>query len=85
MGSGDALASSMKATLLPKTSTVIRTCTVPDSGLRIETFYIYKWNPDRAAAKPYMPSCILNPNKTGPLVLGALIRIKNEIDPILTF
>lgn len=32
-----------------------------------------------------MQSYTLDLNKTGPMVLDALIRIKNEIDPTLTF
>lgn len=32
-----------------------------------------------------MQSYTLDLNKTGPMVLDALIRIKNEVDPTLTF
>ncbi|MCJ1418070.1 succinate dehydrogenase complex, subunit B [Xylographa parallela] len=56
-----------------------------DSESRIKTFHIYRWSPDRPTEKPKMQSYTLDLNKTGPMVLDALIRIKNEVDPTLTF
>ena len=50
-----------------------------------KTFHIYRWNPDQPTEKPRMQSYTLDLNKTGPMVLDALIRIKNEVDPTLTF
>lgn len=51
----------------------------------LKTFQIYRWNPDTPTEKPRMQSYTLDLNKTGPMVLDALIRIKNELDPTLTF
>ena len=56
-----------------------------DSESRIKTFHIYRWSPDHPTEKPKMQSYTLDLNKTGPMVLDALIRIKNEVDPTLTF
>lgn len=56
-----------------------------DSDSRIKTFHIYRWSPDHPTEKPKMQSYTLDLNKTGPMVLDALIRIKNEVDPTLTF
>lgn len=56
-----------------------------DSESRMKTFQIYRWNPDTPTEKPRMQSYTLDLNKTGPMVLDALVRIKNEIDPTLTF
>jgi succinate dehydrogenase (ubiquinone) iron-sulfur subunit len=56
-----------------------------DESARIKTFHIYRWNPDEPASKPKMQSYSLDLNKTGPMMLDALIRIKNEVDPTLTF
>jgi hypothetical protein len=56
-----------------------------DEKSNLKTFQIYRWNPDQPAEKPRMQSYTLDLNKTGPMVLDALIRIKNEIDPTLTF
>jgi succinate dehydrogenase (ubiquinone) iron-sulfur subunit len=52
---------------------------------KLRTFQIYRWNPDTPTEKPRMQSYTLDLNKTGPMVLDALVRIKNEIDPTLTF
>jgi succinate dehydrogenase (ubiquinone) iron-sulfur subunit len=57
----------------------------PEKDSKIKTFHIYRWNPDEPASKPKMQSYTLDLNKTGPMMLDALIRIKNEVDPTLTF
>jgi succinate dehydrogenase (ubiquinone) iron-sulfur subunit len=54
-------------------------------GQQIKTFHVYRWNPDAPSDKPKMQSYTLDLNKTGPMMLDALIRIKNELDPTLTF
>lgn len=51
----------------------------------IKKFEIYRWNPDTPEKKPFMQTYELDLNQTGPMVLDALIRVKNEIDPTLTF
>ena len=66
-----------------QTSTVQEPAKNPES--KIKTFHIYRWNPDEPASKPRMQSYTLDLNKTGPMMLDALIRIKNEVDPTLTF
>jgi succinate dehydrogenase (ubiquinone) iron-sulfur subunit len=83
VGSNDALASSVK----PKPASESKTIKEPatDAESRIKTFHIYRWNPDEPASKPRMQSYTLDLNKTGPMMLDALIRIKNEVDPTLTF
>lgn len=52
---------------------------------RMKSFQIYRWNPDTPTEKPRMQTYTLDLNKTGPMVLDALVRIKNELDPTLTF
>lgn len=52
---------------------------------KLRTFQIYRWNPDTPTEKPRLQSYTLDLNKTGPMVLDALVRIKNELDPTLTF
>merc|ERR1712037_1096545 len=57
-------------------------------GLRSEkqkTFAIYRWDPEKPGDKPRMEEYKVNLNDCGPMVLDALIKIKNEIDPTLTF
>jgi len=51
----------------------------------MKTFQIYRWDPDNPTEKPRLQSYDLDVNATGPMVLDALIKIKNEIDASLTF
>lgn len=48
------------------------------------TFNIYRWDPD-SGENPRLDSYEIDLDKCGPMVLDALIYIKNEIDPTLTF
>jgi len=66
-----------------KTSTVKEPA--PSEQPRTKAFHVYRWNPDKPTEKPRMQSYTLDLNKTGPMMLDALIRIKNEVDPTLTF
>lgn len=52
---------------------------------RLKTFKIYRWNPDTPAEKPRLQEYKVDLNQCGPMVLDALIKIKNEQDPTLTF
>ncbi|XP_036855749.1 succinate dehydrogenase [ubiquinone] iron-sulfur subunit, mitochondrial isoform X2 [Manis javanica] len=52
---------------------------------RIKKFAIYRWDPDKTGDKPHMQTYEIDLNKCGPMVLDALIKIKNEIDSTLTF
>jgi succinate dehydrogenase (ubiquinone) iron-sulfur subunit len=70
-----------------RTMATVNSSTDPAAGsdAKIKTFHIYRWNPDEPATKPHMQTYTLDLNKTGPMMLDALIRIKNEVDPTLTF
>jgi|ERR1711974_227865 len=46
------------------------------------SFEIYRW---LGEGKPYMQEYKVKLNECGPMVLDALIKIKNEMDPTLTF
>jgi succinate dehydrogenase (ubiquinone) iron-sulfur subunit len=83
VGSNDAFALTTKTIPPSKTSTVEEPA--KDSESRIKTFHIYRWNPDEPTSKPRMQTYTLDLKKTGPMMLDALIRIKNEVDPTLTF
>mmetsp|Transcript_11855 Transcript_11855/g.37867 ORF Transcript_11855/g.37867 Transcript_11855/m.37867 type:complete len:283 (+) Transcript_11855:3-851(+) len=52
---------------------------------RTKTFSIYRWNPDEPDTKPRLQKYEIDLAECGPMVLDALIKIKNEIDPTLTF
>ncbi|CAL9069393.1 unnamed protein product [Musa banksii] len=51
---------------------------------RTKTFSIYRWNPDHPE-KPQLQHYEIDLGECGPMVLDALIKIKNEMDPSLTF
>lgn len=55
------------------------------SGQRLKKFLIYRWNPDKPEEKPSMQEYSVDLDQSGPMVLDALIKIKNEMDPTLTF
>jgi succinate dehydrogenase (ubiquinone) iron-sulfur subunit len=59
--------------------------TAPTKPANVKDFKIYRWNPDEPAKKPYLETYKVDLNSCGPMVLDALIKIKNEIDPTLTF
>ncbi|KAI9067772.1 succinate dehydrogenase iron-sulfur subunit [Trametes sanguinea] len=48
-------------------------------------FKIYRWNPDEPSKKPTLQTYTVDLNQCGPMILDALIKIKNEVDPTLTF
>ncbi|KAL7947404.1 succinate dehydrogenase iron-sulfur protein [Trichoderma barbatum] len=52
---------------------------------KLKSFQIYRWNPDTPTEKPRLQTYSIDLNKTGPMILDALIKIKNEQDPSLTF
>jgi succinate dehydrogenase (ubiquinone) iron-sulfur subunit len=51
----------------------------------VKTFQIYRWDPDHPTEKPRLQSYDLDVNATGPMILDALIKIKNEVDASLAF
>ena len=50
----------------------------------IKTFKIYRFNPE-IHSKPYYDKFKVDMSTCGPMVLDALIKIKNDIDSTLTF
>ncbi len=71
---------------LPKNSKVNRgkTWPIPEGKENIRKFEIYRWNPDDDK-NPELDTYHLDMDTCGPMVLDALIKIKSEIDPTLTF
>ena len=54
------------------------------AGKTLRDFKVYRWNPDDGK-NPRLDTYTLDMEKCGPMVLDALIKIKNEQDPTLTF
>lgn len=71
---------------LPKNSTVGtgKTWNQPEGKGRWKEFTVYRWNPDDGE-NPRRDTYWLNLDDCGPMVLDAIIKIKNDIDPTLTF
>ena len=56
----------------------------PSGAKNVRSFKIYRWNPDDAE-NPRTDTYDVDLDTCGPMVLDALIKIKNEVDPTLTF
>ena len=71
---------------LPRNSRVKtgKTWNKPQARQGWKEFRIYRWNPDDGQ-NPRMDTYWVEEATCGPMVLDALIKIKNEIDPTLTF
>ena len=71
---------------LPKNSKVKagKTFSSANGATRRKTFRVYRWEPD-AGDNPTLDSYEIDLDKCGPMVLDAIIYIKNEIDSTLTF
>ena len=53
-------------------------------GAEAREFQIYRWDPDKNDS-PQLDSYHVDLKNCGPMVLDAITKIKNEIDPTLTF
>jgi succinate dehydrogenase / fumarate reductase iron-sulfur subunit len=71
---------------LPRNSKVGKGKTVkaPADAKRVKDFKVYRWNPDDGN-NPVVDTYEIDLDSCGPMVLDALIKIKNEQDPTLTF
>ncbi len=71
---------------LPKNSKIGKGAThkAAPGAARVKEFRIYRWNPDDGK-NPQLDTYEIDLDRVGPMVLDALIYIKNEIDPTLTF
>ncbi|MCR9177706.1 MAG: succinate dehydrogenase iron-sulfur subunit [Alphaproteobacteria bacterium] len=56
----------------------------PDGAKRTKTFKIYRYDPDKSE-NPRIDSYTLDLDDMAPMVLDALIKIKNDVDTTLTF
>jgi succinate dehydrogenase / fumarate reductase iron-sulfur subunit len=61
-----------------------KTWAAPAGATRVKRFEIYRYDPDSMGA-PQLDVYDVDLDTCGPMVLDALIKIKNEIDPTLTF
>ena len=71
---------------LPKNSKIKpgKVYPAPANAKRTKTFKIYRWSPDDNQ-NPHIDQYTIDLDKCGPMVLDAIIHIKNDIDSTLTF
>jgi succinate dehydrogenase / fumarate reductase iron-sulfur subunit len=71
---------------LPKNSTITkgRHFPAPAGAKNVRPFKIYRWDPD-SGENPRTDIFDIDLDQCGPMVLDALIKIKNEVDTTLTF
>lgn len=70
---------------LPKNSKIKKgkTFKAPEGAKNVRCFTVYRYDPD-SGENPRTDTYELDMDKCGPMVLDALLKIKNEIDPTLT-
>ncbi|MDX1580319.1 MAG: succinate dehydrogenase iron-sulfur subunit, partial [Alphaproteobacteria bacterium] len=56
----------------------------PEGAGKIKTFKVYRWNPEDGE-NPRMDTYEVDVSRCGPMILDAIIKIKNEVDSTLTF
>ena len=56
----------------------------PEGAKQVRRFVVYRYDPD-SGENPRTDTYEVDLERCGPMVLDALIKIKNEIDPTLTF
>src|SRR5690625_4135721 len=71
---------------LPQNSKIGKgeTFPAPQGAANVRRFKVYRWSPD-SGKNPRVDTYEVDLDNCGPMVLDALIKIKNEIDPTLTF
>ena len=72
---------------LPKNSKINgkgTTHPAPDGATNVRNFKVYRYDPD-SGENPRYDTFQIDLDKCGPMVLDALLKIKNEYDPSLTF
>ena len=71
---------------LPKNSQITqgKSWPAPPGARNLQTFKIYRWNPDDGA-NPRIDTYQVDREDCGPMVLDALLWIKNKVDSTLVF
>src|SRR5262245_19767233 len=71
---------------LPRNSKIVegKRWPEPQRAQGLKEFRSYRWDPDKGG-NPCVDTFYIDTANCGPMVLDALIKIKNEQDPSLTF
>ena len=75
----------MVALTLPKNSKIRqgKTWPKPEGATNLREYRIYRWSPDDGE-NPRIDTYYVDMDDCGPMVLDALLWIKNKVDPTLT-
>ncbi|CDK26377.1 unnamed protein product [Kuraishia capsulata CBS 1993] len=74
-----------RSRLLGLTKTFARSMATETKAPNLKTFKIYRWSPDTPDEQPKMVEYKVDLDNCGPMVLDAILKIKNEQDSSLTF
>ncbi|KAF5097704.1 hypothetical protein D0Z00_002305 [Geotrichum galactomycetum] len=75
----------LASTVRPAARTLATAAAAESKPVAMKKFQIYRWNPDTPEKKPELKTYEVDLNSTGPMILDAILRIKNEQDSTLTF
>jgi len=70
--------------LAPRAAAAVAGRRTFSAATHMQKFAIYRYDPD-TAVKPFMQEYDIDLKTCGPMLLDALIKIKDEVDPTLTF
>jgi len=79
-----AAASAVRNALRAPVARVATSRTFAAPATRMQKFAIYRYDPD-TATKPFLQEYSIDLNQCGPMMLDALIKIKDEVDTTLAF
>jgi hypothetical protein len=57
----------------------------PEQKTQMKKFYVHRFDPDHPDMTKQFMSYYVDLNDCGPMILDALIKIKDEVDPTLSF
>merc|ERR1719379_3201166 len=77
-------ATAVRSMLAPRAAAAVGSRRTFAAATQMQKFGIYRYDPD-TAAKPFLQEYNIDLKQCGPMILDALIKIKDEVDPTLTF
>jgi len=74
----------VRSMLAPRAAAAVSGRQFSAAAGQMQKFAIYRYDPD-TAVKPFMQEYNIDLKACGPMILDALVKIKDEVDPTLTF
>jgi len=76
--------SSLRSALAPRAAALAGSRRAFAAATQMQKFAIYRYDPDEAK-RPFLQEYNIDLAQCGPMILDALIKVKDEVDPTLTF